>query len=524
MFHHRALLPRDHAYHLQTEMDYHQPLDVAVYRQAWQGQIARWPALRSELVLADGVALQRILKHTELPFHYEDLSEVGNAEARVQAYREQDLARPIPLEQAPLLRLACFKLAPDHHKVIFSAHHGVLDGWSGPVLLGSLHRGYQALMNGLLPQGEPDTAWLEFGRHIASQTRSADAYWQGRGELLATPNDLACLFGVTLDASSSGRHTQQRPAVCARVLPAEVATLLAHRARDLGVTAGLLAQYAWHRLLARRSGDAVTLVGNVTPGRDYPIEGITASVGLYINSLPLALEWRTELTLAEHIARLQADLMALNEHGTQSLAALTKGRARLFQSLFVFENYPMPAAPAAPEPHQLVPRFGTVVEKVELPLSLVVSSRGETLQLRLEFDGEQIPEARAEAVLADWLAELGWLAQADLGQPARVAAAAPFPVRAQVAATRDEPGLAQPPAEARVLVALWERQCGVPGIWQQTLCELGVDSVQQLALLAALNEAFGQDRAPLTLQTLKAHPSPSQLYRHWLVRQTEAAL
>jgi hypothetical protein len=67
--------------------------------------------------------------------------------------------------------------------VIFSAHHGVLDGWSGPVLLGSLHRGYQALMNGLLPQGEPDTAWLEFGRHIASQTRSADAYWQGRGEL-----------------------------------------------------------------------------------------------------------------------------------------------------------------------------------------------------------------------------------------------------------------------------------------------------------------------------------------------------
>ena len=75
-----------------------------------------------------------------------------------------------------------------------------------------------------------------------------------------------------------------------------------------------------------------------------------------------------------------------------------------------------------------------------------------------------------------------------------------------------------------MLVALWERQCGVPGIWQQTLCELGVDSVQQLALLASLNEAFAQERAQITLQTLKAHPSPSRLYRHWLVRQTEAAL
>lgn len=528
MFHHRALLPRDHAYHLQTEFDYHQPLDVAVYRQAWQGQIARWPALRSELVLADGAALQRVLQSAELPFHYEDLSEVGNAEARVQAYREQDLARPISLDQAPLLRLACFRLAPEHHKLIFSAHHAVLDGWSGPVLLEALHRGYQTLMNGLLPQAEPDTAWLAFGRHIASQARSAEAYWQGRGDLLAKPNDLACLFGVTLDAGASGRHTQQRPAVCSKGLTTELAAGLARRARELGVTAGLLAQYAWHRLLARRSGDPITLVGNVTPGRDYPIEGITRSVGLYINSLPLALEWRTELTLAEHIARLQTDLMALNEHGTQSLAVLTKGRARLFQSLFVFENYPMPAAPAAPDPHQLVPRFGTVVEKVELPLSLVVSGRGETLQLRLEFDCEQIPEASAEMVLDAWLTELGWLAQADLSQLARsaaVAPTAPIPVIPHTAATTAEPGLIDsPPAAARTLVALWARHCGESNIWLQTLGELGVDSVQQLALLAALNEAFARDRAPLTLQVLKAYPSPGQLYRHWLVRQTEGVL
>ncbi|MFM5839186.1 amonabactin biosynthesis non-ribosomal peptide synthetase AmoG [Aeromonas rivipollensis] len=528
MFHHRALAPRDTAYHLQTEIDYHQPLDVAVYRQAWQGQIARWPALRSELVLADGVALQRIVQSAELPFHYQDLVGDAQAEAHVAAYRQQDLARPIALDAAPLLRVACFKLAPDHHKVVFSAHHGVLDGWSSPVLLGSLHRCYQALMNGLLPQAEADGAWLEFGRHIASQASAADAYWQGRAELLAKPNDLSCLFGVALEP----HLTQHRPAVCGQTLAPYMSTQLEARARELGVTPGLLAQYAWHRLLARRCGDGVTLVGNVTPGRDYPIEGITASVGLYINSLPLILDWRNELSLAEHIARLQSDLMALNEHGTQSLSALTKGRARLFQCLFVFENYPMPAAPAAPEPHQLVPRFGAVVEKVELPLSLVVNARGGRLNLRLEFDGDLIPMARAEAVLAAWISELEWLAQADLSQPARVAAAAPSPAQGaatpsavtQMAATRAEPGQAQPPAEARVLVALWERHCGVPGVWQQSLQDLGVDSVQQLALLAALNEAFADGRAPLSLGDLKTYGSPCRLFNHWLVRQPEEVL
>ncbi|MND67812.1 Linear gramicidin synthase subunit B [compost metagenome] len=531
MLYHRALAPRDTAYHLQTEMEYRQPLDLAVYRQAWQAQIARWPALRSELVLADGVALQRILRHAELPFHHQDLVGDEQAEARISAYRQQDLGRPIPLSEAPLLRVACFKLAPDHHKVVFSAHHGVLDGWSGPVLLGSLHRHYQSLMQGRVPEVTPDTAWLEFGRHIASQARSADAYWQGRGDLLAKPNDLSCLFGVALEPQLTQRYTQHKPAVCGQPLAPHMSARLEARARELGVTPGLLAQYAWHRLLARRCGDGVTLVGNVTPGRDYPIEGITQSVGLYINSLPLALEWRNELSLAEHIARLQSDLMALNEHGTQSLSALTKGRARLFQSLFVFENYPMPAAPAAPEPHQLVPCFGAVVEKVELPLSLVVNVRGGQLNLRLEFDGDLIPMAKAEAVLAAWISELEWLAQADLGQPARVAAV-PSPAQGAatpsavtpVAAYRAESGLVQPPAEACVLVALWERHCGVPGVWQQSLQDLGVDSVQQLALLAALNEAFADGRAPLSLGDLKTYGTPCRLFNHWLVRQSEEVL
>ena len=528
MLHHRALAPRDTAYHLQTEIDYHQPLDLAVYRQAWQAQIARWPALRSELVLADGVALQRILQRAELPFHYQDLVGDAQAEAHIAAYRQQDLARPIALDVAPLLRVACFKLAPDHHKVVFSAHHCVLDGWSGPVLLGSLHRHYQSLMQGRVPEVTPDTAWLEFGRHIASQARTAEAYWQGRAELLAKPNDLSCLFGVALEP----QLTQHRPEVCGETLAPALSGQLEARARALGVTAGLLAQYAWHRLLARRCGDVVTLVGNVTPGRDYPINGITASVGLYINSLPLSLDWRTEATLAEHIARLQSDLMALNEHGTQSLAALTQGRARLFQSLFVFENYPVPALPEEPEPHQLVPRFGAVVEKVELPLSLVVNARGGRLNLRFEFDGDLIPMAKAEAVLAAWISELEWLAQADLSQPAKPAEAVLSPAQGaatpsavtQVAASRAESGQVQPPAEARVLVALWERHCGVPGVWQQSLQDLGVDSVQQLALLAALNEAFADGRAPLSLGDLKTYGSPCRLFNHWLVRQPEEAL
>ena len=529
MLHHRVLVPTDSAYHLQTEMSYRQALDVATYRAAWQAQLARWPVLRAGLILADGMALQRIMARAELPFHYEDLSGLGDAEARVQVYRQQDLARPIPLDQAPLLRIACFKLGPDHHKVILSAHHAVLDGWSGPVLLGSVHRCYQqsmthALKQGASPEVQADGAWLAFGRHIASQASASAAYWQGRRDLLAKPNDLSALFGVTLEPGLSGRLTQQTPELCGQGLAPEISGRLESRARELGVTAGLLAQYAWHRLLARHCGDPVTLVGNVTPGRDFPIEGITQSVGLYINSLPLALDWHTDQTLAQHIAQLQGDLLALNQHGTQSLAALTRGGPRLFQSLFVFENYPMPSPPATPEPHQLVPQFGAVVEKVELPLSLVVNARGGRLNLRLEFDGEQIDQGRAQAVLAQWVAELEWLAEVNLAQSARLSES---DAKASGALATSAPvvGEAMPTEiEARRLLALWQSHCGHSASWQQNLSELGIDSVQQLALLATLNEAFGARHGTLSLQRLKGQGSPSQLFNHWLVRLPEEVI
>ncbi|MCH7373884.1 amino acid adenylation domain-containing protein [Aeromonas sp. MR19] len=519
MLYHRALAPHDTAYHLQTEISYRQNLDVAVYRAAWQAQLARWPVLRAALLMEEGVALQRILRHAELPFHHEDLSGVAGADARIEAYRQQDLAHPIALDKAPLLRIACFTLAPDHHKVILSAHHAVLDGWSGPVLLGSLHRHYQSLKQGQVPEATPDTAWLAFGRHIASETATSAAYWQGRAELLARPNDLARLFGVALEP----HLTQHRPEVCGETLAPALSGQLEARARALGVTAGLLAQYAWHRLLARQCGDEITLVGNVTPGRDFPIEGITQSVGLYINSLPLALDWRSEATLEQHIALLQRDSLALNEHGTQSLAALTRGGPRLFQSLFVFENYPMPARPETPEPHQLVPQFGAVVEKVELPLSLVVNARGGQLNLRLEYDGELIAREGAQRVLAQWLAELAWLAQAPLTEPARLTGVdriqAPVPVQIPS-------GQEACPAHtaARRLLALWQQHCGEAARWQQPLAALGADSVQQLALLAALNQAFAGDHRPLTLRDLKAHGAPCALYHYWLERLPEEVL
>ncbi|MNH25961.1 Phosphopantetheine attachment site [compost metagenome] len=77
---------------------------------------------------------------------------------------------------------------------------------------------------------------------------------------------------------------------------------------------------------------------------------------------------------------------------------------------------------------------------------------------------------------------------------------------------------------ARRLLALWQQHCGEAARWQQPLAALGADSVQQLALLAALNQEFAEDHRPLTLRDIKAHGAPGALYHHWLERLPEEVL
>ncbi|MNT86630.1 Phosphopantetheine attachment site [compost metagenome] len=78
--------------------------------------------------------------------------------------------------------------------------------------------------------------------------------------------------------------------------------------------------------------------------------------------------------------------------------------------------------------------------------------------------------------------------------------------------------------QASQLLALWRQHCGEAASWRQSLLELGVDSVQQLALLAALNQAFAGEHVPLTLRELKAQGAPCTLFNHWLARLPEEVL
>src|SRR6185369_11937575 len=82
--------------------------------------------------------------------------------------------------------------------------------------------------------------------------------------------------------------------------------------RREGITINVIVQFLWHKLLQVYSNSRQTIVGTTVSGRDLPIEGIEKSVGLYINTLPLVIDWENDNTTLSQLHKIQEQITALN--------------------------------------------------------------------------------------------------------------------------------------------------------------------------------------------------------------------
>ncbi|QIB48681.1 hypothetical protein G3H79_08625 [Streptomyces aureoverticillatus] len=124
-------------------------------------------------------------------------------------------------------------------------------------------------------------------------------------------------------------------------LDAPLVADLAHLAARRGLTRNTLVQGAWAVLLARRSGRTDVCFGAMVACRPPELEGVEEIIGLLANTVPVRA--RLTGTLADTLADLQARQRTLVEHQHVALSDLEQltGRRRLFDSLVVFENYPV---------------------------------------------------------------------------------------------------------------------------------------------------------------------------------------
>lgn len=336
LFHARHAATAD-VYINQLRVDV-QNLDPARFRQAWQATFAAHPGLRASLDF-EGREQPLQLIHREVDVPMAIVDGLAFAVEDLENLARQDRERGFELDTAPLLRLTLVRTGPARHHLLYTSHHILLDGWSTAQLLGEVlkrYAGTEVDAHGQAEHPREFLAWLQQRDLVADE-----AFWRQQLAALAQPTRLASILPRSAHGRSGAGESLRR-------LDSERTARLEAFARTTGVTLNTLVQAAWSLLLQRCTGQATVAFGATVAGRPAHLPGIERQLGLFINTLPLVLTPSSEQTVGQWLLSVQESSLAMREHQHTALADIQgwagQGGAALFDSLLVFENYPLSSA------------------------------------------------------------------------------------------------------------------------------------------------------------------------------------
>ncbi|KAJ1925785.1 hypothetical protein IWQ60_004348 [Tieghemiomyces parasiticus] len=388
------------AYLVQMVFDIVGNLDLERYRGVWNDLTARYEALRTRLHATDqlpGVTLlQFVLRTARMNWHVADWTDCPPVELsdREAAFIAADRQCGFTLD-GPLVRVAVLTTGSARHRCIFTVHHTLLDGWSNSRLLAESLAFYHAIPL------DPPVQFHPFVRYLTEQSPAqAQTFWQTYlDNVLPTPAIQLPVDPVLIESTEESRGdnggSTDVPAVSQShwltfSTPLDQLTAFTRR-QDLTVATVLRA--LWGLLLARYVGNASEVTfGVVVSGRNVPILDVERLVGMCINTVAVRVRFPAEASVQAWLRTLHRDAGRMIPHEHHRLVdvkawAGVASQTDLFQSLLVYENYPVAETPATEEPEIRYDR-GEGHEFTEYPLSVcfVEDPANGHLRVRLLYD------------------------------------------------------------------------------------------------------------------------------------------
>jgi amino acid adenylation domain-containing protein len=405
---HTILAQQADPYFVQTSYTIRGELNAAALEAAGQAVLEQHPVLRTTPVW-EGRAkpVQIVWRDVKLPFPLYDWRDLTSDEQqrRFDSLLLEDFERGFTLTQPPLMRHALVRLSDNVYKYILSHHHLLLDGWSSAVVMKEMLLAYEALSHNRSLDFETRRPFRDYINWLRQQDLSAaENYWRAQLEGFRTPTSLG-MKRWHLNGNSTSTDTGWRDGFGEEryLLDHAVTLRLDEFARSQHVTINTLAQSAWALLLSCYSGDADILFGAVVSGRPAELEGAESMVGLFINTLPVRIRVMPGVRVGEWLREVQSKAVEARGYEYSPLAAVQrlsqiKVGSPLFESLLVFENYPMDK--------MLQERIGNLTisdvrgrERTGYPLTLIIGTAGEKLSLLAIYDQRRFDPALVKSML-----------------------------------------------------------------------------------------------------------------------------
>ncbi|MCT9935398.1 condensation domain-containing protein, partial [Planotetraspora sp. A-T 1434] len=369
--------------------------DPHALAEAWQRVVDRNPILRSH-VAWDGVdePVQVVRRRVAVPTAHHDWRALsgGERDRELRRVLAEDRAAGMDLAEPPLIRLVIGRVTDDEVLLVWTSHHILLDGWSAAAVFAEVCEQYAAIVGGRQPELVARRPFRDYLRWLRDQDgRQAEDHWRRELSGFESPTPLP------YDRQPVEAHRAVSSDSVRVDLGAEAASRLQGLAKGNGLTLNTIVQGAWGLLLSRYSGENDVVFGTTVSGRPAELPGVESMIGMFINTVPTRVAVRDGKALVAWLRELQLEQSESRRFDGVSLSQLQSwsdlpAGANLFDSLVVFENYPI-GGDAVPGGPRVVEVDGVDTTSFALTLTAYVEDR---LHLVLDYDPNLFDTATVE--------------------------------------------------------------------------------------------------------------------------------
>ena len=279
------------------------PLDVKLLRQAIDAIVEETPALQAHFVEKDGELYQYRAPRTHEPLFTLDLSKEPDPLQAARRWMVADAALPRRATGEEPFSFYVITLAPQRYVLYRRFHHMITDGRSAEEVMRRIAAYYNALASGgVIPEFANCNFSLLYENDIkyrdSSRFSSDQAFW--REYTAAAPQSLSRRAILTPDAAMN-RNTQ--------LLEKEALDQLQQQADNIGV-------HRAHILAAAVALCFYSLTGSEYLNFSMPVTGTRErnSIGMTSNVVPLIIKVEPQLSLAEFIQKVAAEIAKVVRH------------------------------------------------------------------------------------------------------------------------------------------------------------------------------------------------------------------
>ncbi|WP_235006784.1 condensation domain-containing protein, partial [Calothrix rhizosoleniae] len=402
MLFHSLYAPESGVYLEQMSMNLTGNINVAAFEAAWQKVVDRYSIFRTFFVWENREnPLQVVLKQVLIPWHNFDWRELSTIEQEQQLKQLllSQRKKGFDFKQAPLMNCTIIRLGDENYKFIWNHHHILMDGWCLSIIFKEVLSFYEAQLQGVncqLPKSRPYSDYIDW---LNSQNKStAIEFWQQYLQGFTVPTPLV----VDKTRYTSQHHSEdydQIACVCSTDCSQKLATI----AQEHHCTLSTIVQAAWALLLSRYSDESDVVFGVTVSGRPPDLPGVENIVGLFINTLPLRVKVPKSSNLISWLQEIQQSMVELQQYSYTPLVDIQAicelgGGISLFESIVVFENYPVDSSLLNEECSLLVSNIDDF-ERTNYPLTITVVS-GSQLSLSISYDTTRFDQDTIERMAA----------------------------------------------------------------------------------------------------------------------------